>query len=73
MRENVKRVFYVRHLAHPCYLDLIAQRPEIRLDRLEHDTAEEVAAPITAAVALRRIMLNRSRRDVDTSAESKPL
>jgi D-3-phosphoglycerate dehydrogenase len=49
MRENVKRVFYVRHLAHPCYLDLIAQRPEIRLDRLEHDTAEEAAAPIMAA------------------------
>ena len=49
MRENVKRVFYVRHLAHPCYLDLIAQRPEIRLDRLEHDAAEEAAAPIMAA------------------------
>jgi D-3-phosphoglycerate dehydrogenase len=49
MKENVKRVFYVRQLAHPCYLDLIAQRPEIRLDRLEHDSAEEVAQPIMAA------------------------
>ncbi|HEY7246479.1 MAG TPA: hydroxyacid dehydrogenase [Xanthobacteraceae bacterium] len=49
MRENVKRVFYVRQLAHPCYLDLIAQRPEIRLDRLEHDTAEDAAAPVMAA------------------------
>ena len=40
MLENVKRVFYVRYLAHPCYLDIIAQRPEIRLDKLEHETAE---------------------------------
>ena len=30
MPENVKRVFYVRYLAHPCYLDIVAQRPEIR-------------------------------------------
>ncbi len=26
---DVKRVFYVRYVAHPCYLDIIAQRPEI--------------------------------------------
>ena len=34
MKENVKRVFYVRQVAHPCYLDIIAQRPEIRLANL---------------------------------------
>ena len=49
MKENVKRVFYVRNLAHPCYLDIIAQRPEIRLDKLENETAEEVARPIITA------------------------
>ncbi len=48
-KENVKRVFYVRHVAHRCYLDIIAQRPEIRLDRLENDTPDEVASPIMAA------------------------
>jgi len=31
MKDNVKRVFYVRQVAHPCYLEIIAQRPEIRL------------------------------------------
>src|SRR5215470_5215973 len=42
MKENVKRVFYVRQVAHPCYVDIIAQRPEIRLDRLENDARDEL-------------------------------
>jgi D-3-phosphoglycerate dehydrogenase len=49
MKDNVKRVFYVRQVAHPCYLDIIAQRPEIRLDKLENDTPGEVAQPVIAA------------------------
>jgi D-3-phosphoglycerate dehydrogenase / 2-oxoglutarate reductase len=49
MKDNVKRVFYVRYLAHPCYLDIIAQRPEIRLDKIENDTPEEIASPVMAA------------------------
>jgi D-3-phosphoglycerate dehydrogenase len=48
-KGNVKRVFYVRYLAHDCYLDIIGQRPEIRLDKLENDTADAVASPIMAA------------------------
>jgi D-3-phosphoglycerate dehydrogenase / 2-oxoglutarate reductase len=48
MKDNVKRVFYVRYVAHPCYLDIIAQRPEIRLDKLENETTAEVAEPIIA-------------------------
>ena len=49
MKENVKRVFYVRQVAHPCYLDIIAQRPEIRIDKLENETPDEAAQPIIAA------------------------
>jgi D-3-phosphoglycerate dehydrogenase len=48
-KENVKRVFYVRTLNHPCYLEIIGQRPEIRLDKLENDSPEPVMAPIVAA------------------------
>jgi D-3-phosphoglycerate dehydrogenase / 2-oxoglutarate reductase len=48
MKDNVKRVFYVRYVAHPCYLDIIAQRPEIRLDKLENESADDVAEPIMA-------------------------
>src|SRR5260370_35550316 len=49
MKGNVKRVFYVRYVAHPCYFEIIAQRPEIRLDKLENETADNAAAPILAA------------------------
>ena len=49
MKENVKRAFYVRFLNHPCYLEIIAQRPEIRLDKLEHDTADSIMGPIMSA------------------------
>jgi D-3-phosphoglycerate dehydrogenase / 2-oxoglutarate reductase len=49
MKDNVKRVFYVRYIAHSCYLDIIGQRPEIRLDKLENETADDVARPIMAA------------------------
>lgn len=49
MKDNVKRVFYVRYLAHACYLDIIAQRPEIRIDKIEHETPDQIAAPILAA------------------------
>ena len=49
MKDNVKRVFYVRQVAHPCYLDIIATRPEIRLDKLENDSSDEAAEPIVKA------------------------
>lgn len=49
MKDNVKRVFYVRYLAHPGYLDIIAQRPEIRIDKIEHETPDAVAEPIITA------------------------
>ena len=48
-KDNVKRVFYVRFLNHPIYLDLIATRPEIRLDKLENDSPDTIAGPIVSA------------------------
>jgi D-3-phosphoglycerate dehydrogenase len=49
MSNKVKRVFYVRYVADPSYTDLLAQRPDVRLDKLENDSADSVAAPILAA------------------------
>jgi D-3-phosphoglycerate dehydrogenase len=49
MKENVKRVFHVRFLNHPIYAEILATRPEIRLDKLENDTPDGDAAPILSA------------------------
>ena len=49
LKDNVKRVFHVRYLAHPCYAEIIATRPEIRLDKLENDTPDADATPIIGA------------------------
>jgi D-3-phosphoglycerate dehydrogenase len=49
MAVNTKRVFYVKYLAHQSYIDTIAKRPDVRLDKLENDSAAAVAAPIMQA------------------------
>jgi D-3-phosphoglycerate dehydrogenase / 2-oxoglutarate reductase len=63
MKENVKRAFYVRYLAHPCFIDIVAQRPEIRLDRLENDSPDEAAAPIITAAHAYQIGSARDELD----------
>jgi len=49
MTVNTKRVFYVKYLAHPIFAELLNSRLDVRLDRLENESADEVAAPILAA------------------------
>jgi D-3-phosphoglycerate dehydrogenase len=49
MSVNNKRVFYVKYLAHEIYADILRARPDVRLDRLENESAEDIAAPILAA------------------------
>jgi D-3-phosphoglycerate dehydrogenase len=49
MSVNNKRVFYVKYLAHRIYADILRARPDVRLDRLENDSAETIAAPVLAA------------------------
>jgi D-3-phosphoglycerate dehydrogenase len=55
MSVNNKRVFYVKYLAHPVYADIMQARPDIRFDRLENESADEVAAPIVAAAHVYQI------------------
>ena len=45
MPANTKRVFYVKYLANPIFAELLAARPDIRLDRLENESSEQVVAP----------------------------
>jgi|SRR5581483_5300447 len=49
MTANSKRVFYVKYLAHSTFADLLAARPDFRLDRLENDSPQEVARPVLSA------------------------
>ena len=49
MTVNSKRVFYVKYLAHPVYEEIIRARPDVRLDRLENESPDAVAAPIVSA------------------------
>src|SRR6201747_1531022 len=49
MSVNNKRVFYVKYLSHQIYADILRERPDVRLDRLENDSPDEVSAPILAA------------------------
>ena len=49
MSVNNKRVFYVKYLPNQIYVEILQARPDVRLDRLENESAEEIAAPILAA------------------------
>src|SRR3954470_22529748 len=49
MTVNNKRVFYVKYLAHEIYTEILKARPDVRLDRLENESPEAVAAPILSA------------------------
>ena len=49
MAPNAKRVFYVEYLSSPLYAQVLAQRPDVQLDRLENKSPEEVATPILSA------------------------
>jgi D-3-phosphoglycerate dehydrogenase len=55
MSVNNKRVFYVKYLAHPVYADIMQARPDLRFDRLENESTDEVAAPIVAAAHVYQI------------------
>jgi D-3-phosphoglycerate dehydrogenase len=49
MSVNNKRVFYVKYLSHQIYADILRERPDVRLDRLENESPDQVAAPILSA------------------------
>jgi D-3-phosphoglycerate dehydrogenase len=55
MSVNNKRVFYVKYLAHEIYADILRARADLRLDRLENESADAVSAPILAAAHVYQI------------------
>src|SRR5260370_20347203 len=59
MSVNNKRVFYVKYLPHEIYVDILRGRPDVRLDRLENESADSVGAPILAAAHAHQIRAAR--------------
>jgi D-3-phosphoglycerate dehydrogenase len=55
MSVNNKRVFYVKYLAHPIYAEILKARADVRLDRLENESPDELAAPILKAAHVYQI------------------
>src|SRR5579872_981552 len=49
MSVNNKRVFYVKYLANQLYAVILKSRPDVRLDRLENESPDEISAPILSA------------------------
>ena len=60
MSVNNKRVFYVKYLANPIYADILRARPDVRLDKLENESADAVAALILSAADRKSTRLNSS-------------
>jgi D-3-phosphoglycerate dehydrogenase len=48
MAPNTKRVFYVNNVAAQVYLDILAKRPDIHVDKLENDSPESAVEPVLA-------------------------
>src|ERR1700716_425981 len=59
MSVSNKRLFYVKYLAHEIYADILRARPDVRLDRLENESAEEISAPILGAAHAYQIGASR--------------
>jgi D-3-phosphoglycerate dehydrogenase / 2-oxoglutarate reductase len=49
MSVNNKRVFYVKYLPNEIYVEILRARPDVRLDRLENESTDEISSPILAA------------------------
>ena len=48
MAPNTKRVFYVNALSHDVYLEILAKRPDVQIDKLVNDSPEDAAESILA-------------------------
>src|SRR5580658_7572154 len=59
MAPNTKRVFYVKYLPSAVYPTVLAQRPDVQLDKLENDSPDELAAPILTQAHVYQIGASR--------------
>ena len=62
MAPNAKRVFYVKYLSSPLYAQILAQRPDVLLDRLENESPDDVVTPILNMAHVYQIGASRQAR-----------
>jgi D-3-phosphoglycerate dehydrogenase / 2-oxoglutarate reductase len=48
MAPNTKRVFYVNALSHDVYLEILAKRPDVQIDKLVNDSPENDAERVVS-------------------------
>jgi D-3-phosphoglycerate dehydrogenase len=48
MAPNTKRVFYVNNVSAPIYLEILAKRPDIHVDKLVNDSPDAEVEPVLA-------------------------
>src|SRR3954468_8808127 len=59
MAPNTKRVFYVRYLPSDNFRSVLAQRPDVQLDKLETDSPDDVVQPIISQTHVYQIGASR--------------
>lgn len=59
MAPNAKRVFYVKYLSSPLFTRILAERPDVQLDRLENESPDEVVQPVLHAAHVYQIGASR--------------
>ena len=59
MAPNAKRVFYVKYLSSPLFVEILAQRPDVQLDKLENDSPADLVTPILTQAHVYQIGASR--------------
>jgi D-3-phosphoglycerate dehydrogenase len=73
MAPNTKRVFYVKYVAAPVFLDILARRPDVQVDRLENESPRSVADPVLASAHAYQIGAARDEIDLQYHATAELL
>jgi len=70
MAVKNKRVFYMKYLADPSFLDIMASRPDIAIDNIENCGTQTTMQPILAAAHVYQITSARDEIDRELYADA---
>ena len=72
MTVNIKRICYMKHLPDPLYIDIMAKRPDVKLDNLDQYGTDAAMQPILEAAHVYQITAARDEISPELYAD-KPL